>query len=225
MSYLNQVQDPRRRAGALAGTIAINGTIALLVIVGLTMTGVRQAAPEREEIIDFKVPPIPDPTPTQPPEATASVAPPIVAPLPPVTIAPFPDTAVDVFDPTTLVTDVIANPDPIPTITPTPRPIPVTQPVAARPSNEAKGWITSDDYPRRSLVDGNEGTARYRLVIGTNGRVSSCEITTSTGDTLLDQTTCRLIERRARFSTATDGNGAKVLGTYSGSVRWEIPKR
>src|SRR5690606_7423072 len=100
-------------------------------------------------------------------------------------------------------------PDPGPIVTPSPIPTPLIQPVAAAPSNDVRRWITSDDYPRRSLVDGSEGLARYRLIVGTNGRVSSCEITTSTGDTLLDQTTCRLLTREARFTPATDGNGAK----------------
>jgi protein TonB len=68
-----------------------------------------------------------------------------------------------------------------------------------------------------------EGTVGYRLVIGTNGRVASCELTRPSGNKALDDATCRLIASRARFEAATDETGAKVMGTYTGSVRWEIP--
>jgi protein TonB len=85
-------------------------------------------------------------------------------------------------------------------------------------------WITTDDYSRSDLTRNREGTARYRLVIGSDGRVDACEITSSTGHTSLDTATCRLIERRARFDPATNSQGNRVVGTYSGSVTWQIPE-
>ena len=39
----------------------------------------------------------------------------------------------------------------------------------------------------------------------------------------LDAATCKLLTRRARFEAASDETGAKIVGSYSGSVRWEIP--
>ena len=71
---------------------------------------------------------------------------------------------------------------------------------------------------------GAEGSVGYRLVIGTAGRVSSCELTRPSGQRALDDATCRLIAGRARFEPATDETGAKVLGTFIVSVRWEIPE-
>src|SRR5690606_844924 len=79
------------------------------------------------------------------------------------------------------------------------------------------------DYPRRAILDSAEGTVAFRLVIGTNGQVSSCELTRPSGHRALDDATCRLISRRARFDPATDETGSKVLGTYTGSVKWELP--
>ena len=35
MSYLNQAQDPRRRAAALSGTVAIQVALAFAVVTGL----------------------------------------------------------------------------------------------------------------------------------------------------------------------------------------------
>jgi len=226
MSYLNQVHDPKRRAGALAGTVAINGAVALAVITGLTMSGLRPEPEVRKPMVEFKIPPPPEPTQTPPPQPRDATAPTPPAPLPPIPLPPVSDVIRDVFDPTQeVIPDVIPRADQSPAVTPTPSPSPAPSftPTAARPSNNAASWITTDDYPRRSLVDGNEGTARYRLVIGTSGRVSSCEVTASTGDRQLDQATCRLLTSRARFEAAKDDTGAKVIGTYTGTVRWEIP--
>ena len=61
------------------------------------------------------------------------------------------------------------------------------------------------------------------MIVGTNGKVSSCEITRPSGNGQLDGATCRYISQRARFDPATDDTGAKVVGTYSGTVSWEIP--
>lgn len=224
MSYLNQVPDPRRRAGALAGTIAINAAIGLIVVTGLTMTGLAPQPKRYIPTVSFTSPPPPPmPTPTPSEAAAATIAPP-TAPVPPLVLPPTPGPARAPFDPQAIPATVPrANPGPSTTPISTPRPAPSLTPVAARPSNASANWITAADYPRRSLIDGSEGLARYRLVIGTSGQISSCEITASTGDRRLDEATCRFIARRARFEPATDETGSKVVGTYSGSVRWQIP--
>jgi protein TonB len=120
--------------------------------------------------------------------------------------------------------DTLPMPNPGPTASPEPpRPAPTFTAQRVRPRNDPSDWLSTDDYPRAPLVDGVEGTAAYRLIVGTNGRVSACEITRSTGNDQLDQATCKFILRRARFEAATDETGAKVVGSYTGNVRWEIP--
>ena len=106
----------------------------------------------------------------------------------------------------------------------TPTVEPAIEPVGVRPRNGPAGWITTDDYARADLVREREGTASYRLVIGSDGRVDNCVITASSGHSSLDRNTCRLIERRARFAPATNNRGDAVVGTYSGSVTWQIPE-
>lgn len=221
MSYVSQVQDPRRRAGALAGTVAINAAIGAIVVIGLATTGLKPEDPPYQPIIEFKTPPPPEVDPPEQPVTAASPKP--VAPVPPIPLPPVRGPEVERFDPTDLIPSVVPRPDPGPSLSPTPRPSPSFTPVAPRPSNDSSRWITTNDYPRRSLVDEREGVAHYRLVIGTTGRVSSCEITASTGDGLLDEATCRYIIRRARFEPAKDETGVKALGTFTGSVRWQIP--
>lgn len=223
MSYLSHAQNPRHQIRGLAGTIAINATIGILVVTGLKFTG---TVNPRRFIPTFDVPtPPPPPSPQPAPSTPAAAEQPLVVPPPPRPLPPTPGPTLDASDRPldNDFTTVLPRNDPSPAITPTLRPAPSFTPKGARPSNNAARWITTDDYPRRSLMDQNEGTARYRLVIGTNGKVSSCEVTTSTGDAQLDEATCKFITRRAQFEPATDENGAKVLGTYTGTVRWDIP--
>jgi protein TonB len=82
----------------------------------------------------------------------------------------------------------------------------------------------TDDYPARDLDEGHEGTTVFRVIVGADGRVSGCEIVRSSGYRGLDQATCRAVTKRARFRPATDGNGQAVAGSYSNSVRWQIPR-
>jgi protein TonB len=119
-------------------------------------------------------------------------------------------------------------PDPIPT----PNPLPtgtathavVFKPKPPMPKNDPRKWVTTDDYPARDLREGNEGTSAFRVTVGTNGRVSACEIVKSSGHPGLDAATCKAVKARARFAPATDENGEPVAGTYSNSVLWQIPR-
>jgi protein TonB len=107
---------------------------------------------------------------------------------------------------------------------PRPRPSPTGIASSARARNDPGTWVTPNDYPARDLREGNHGTARFRLSIGSDGRVQTCEITVSSGFTGLDAATCTNISRRARFDPATDTSGGKIAGTYSGSIGWLIPR-
>ena len=106
-----------------------------------------------------------------------------------------------------------------------PAPEPSVKPRLAKPSNSPADWVTTSDYPAHELREGNQGLARFLLTIGANGKVDACTITQSTGFRALDEATCRNVSRRARFKPATDSSGAKITGSYSGSVRWVIPER
>ena len=221
MSYITQSQDPGRRATALAGTIAVHAALGVAIVTGLTIAGVRQSD-EYKPIIDIPVKP-PEPTPTPPPSEptdTQVVVP--KAPIPPIPMPPQGPTRD--FDDEVQVIDTTPTPTPSATVRPDPpSPTPSFTPARAKPSNDLTRWITTEDYPAGPLRNEIEGTAGYRLIVGTNGRVSSCEIVRSAGNGALDEATCKLLARRARFEPATDDTGAKVVGTYSGTVRWDIP--
>jgi protein TonB len=52
----------------------------------------------------------------------------------------------------------------------------------------------------------------------------TCEVTGSSGSAELDNATCKLVQRRAKFAPATDKAGAATVGYYFNSARWFIPE-
>jgi periplasmic protein TonB len=228
MSYLDRTHDPRRHTAAIMAVGIIHAGLGYLLVTGLggaIMERLPQPPLRGTQIPLTPVPP-PPPAPEPSPAQIQPSAQRPMAPTPPITLPSPPGPMVDVFDPMLpSVTEPLVQSGPIPSYTPEPpRPAPSFTPRAARPSNNEARWITNDDYPRRPLLDGAEGVTRYRVTVDTNGRVSDCQVTGSSGHAQLDSATCRLISSRARFEAATDETGAKIAGTYTGSVRWQIPR-
>ncbi len=225
MSYVNATVSPAARARSIAGVVGIHALLGAGVVIGLTITDL--VVEEDNELISFfvddevELPPSP-PVETPEPTPVESV---ITAPEPPIRIPvdrapPAEPTRPDltgpvVLDPTPPVLDIPAPPAPPAT--------PLFDPVGPLPTNGPAGWITNNDYPRQALVRGWEGTSGYRLVVGSNGRVSECEITRSSGHSVLDREACQQLERRARFDPAKNNRGDVVVGTYTGQVTWQIP--
>jgi protein TonB len=221
MSYLNQAQDPRRRATAIVTAGAFNALLAAGLVTGLA-TNFTTIVEKPFVARDFRLPPPPPPDPTPPPPETAVSRP--VAPVPPLPLPLPPPTGpqVDSFD--GLANNTTSR---LPDTGPVADPLPPSRPAPGFPAKGAAprngSWITDADYSRRAIMEGAEGSVGFRLVIGTTGRVSSCELTRPSGLRVLDEATCRLISNRARFEAATDETGAKVVGTYTGSVVWQLP--
>lgn len=107
---------------------------------------------------------------------------------------------------------------------PPPPPPPRVPPKAATPKGNPATWMTLNDYPSRALRNEEEGVTGIRLTVGTTGLVESCMVTRSSGSPSLDEATCSIMQRRARFNPATDGEGNPTVGVYSSSVRWIIPR-
>jgi protein TonB len=116
---------------------------------------------------------------------------------------------------------VLRIPPPAPPAAPPP---PRVQPKDPEPRGNPGNWATPNDYPRRALREERAGTARFRVTVNTEGRVTDCQITGSSGHPDLDEATCTQITRRGRFRPATDGEGQPTTGTWSSSVRWVIPE-
>lgn len=105
----------------------------------------------------------------------------------------------------------------------TPPPPPPQRPgIKARPRGNPGLWVSENDYPTSDLRAGHEGVTRFRLRIGSDGRVKDCAVTESSGYDTLDAAACAKLTSRARFDPASDGTGALVEGSYASSIRWKI---
>jgi protein TonB len=82
------------------------------------------------------------------------------------------------------------------------------------------GIIRSSDYPRPRTETGPERVVHFRVVVGTDGRLSRCRVTRSSGYPDLDKVTCRLYERRFRFSPARDVWGRAVPQVLDADHAW-----
>jgi protein TonB len=63
------------------------------------------------------------------------------------------------------------------------------------------------DYPREAIKNGWQGTVVAELMVDTHGNVERCTIIQSSGHDILDQKTCDVLRRRAKFSPARDSKG------------------
>lgn len=94
---------------------------------------------------------------------------------------------------------------------------------SARSLLDLQSHFSAEDYPAAALRNGEQGTTRFRLTVGANGRVSDCVITTSSGSSSLDLATCRILRSRVRFTPAQDRNGNPTSDIVQESVTWRLP--
>ena len=229
MAYTDQPSGARRTT-AIGGVVIVHAALGLALVTGLATKFVPAPPPGEfggEQIPLDPPPPPPEPEPTTEVQPRDPAQPPIYTPHPPIEL-PAPRPPIDTTDrlppPAPPVpTPAPPAPTPIPSFSPTPAPAPSFTPVAAKPANDPGAWVLTSDYRSSWLNRGYEGTATFRLSIGANGRVQDCTITRSTGHGALDEATCKLVMRRARFNPAKDDTGTIVAGNYSSAIRWQIP--
>ena len=61
-----------------------------------------------------------------------------------------------------------------------------------------RGRLTDADYPRELGEAGFQGIVSVKFLVWVDGRVRDCRVTKSSGNAILDATTCRLIRQRFR---------------------------
>ena len=96
-------------------------------------------------------------------------------------------------------------------------------PPAPAPLTDWPYRFSDDDYPPAALRNEEQGKTSYRLEIGPDGRVSRCTITGSSGSSVLDAATCRILRVRTRFAPAQDSEGHYIPDTRDGDVTWRLP--
>jgi protein TonB len=88
-----------------------------------------------------------------------------------------------------------------------------------------RGDITGRDYPKAAAEAGAQGIVGLRFTVGVNGRVTDCQVTRSSGNRDLDETTCRLILKRFRYEPSRDANGRPYPDVVTGEQQWELYDR
>lgn len=91
-----------------------------------------------------------------------------------------------------------------------------------KPPRKLKGHLKDSDYPRSAAEAAIGGTVSVIFAVETNGRVSECEVTETSGNVALDENTCRLIVHRYRFQPAQDSEGRPVRSRVTESHSWII---
>jgi protein TonB len=224
MTYVDTINS-NRRLGTLALVGAIHVGLGYALVTGFAAT-VMTHVPERLIGVFVPDPPKKVDPPKVPPRAEpdrTKLAPPPPQPQPQ-PVNPFQNPGA--IPPPTFGTgetgfggiDNVVFPGP----TPSPGPSFATKPV--RPKGNPGLWVTTNDYPQSAIRSEAEGVVKFRLSVGTNGRVTGCEVTGSSGTEALDQAACAKLMLRGRFEPASDSTGALVAGSYTGAVRWQLPK-
>lgn len=90
----------------------------------------------------------------------------------------------------------------------------------ASKARHIKGRLVNSDYPRAASRARASGTVFVRFTVGADGRTSGCTVTQSSGNTDLDRTTCRLIEKRFRYDPARDAPGRPVPSPMGWKQVW-----
>jgi len=82
-------------------------------------------------------------------------------------------------------------------------------------------YFSTDDYPSEAVVNGHQGYVGVLFWVETNGRVKDCKVIESSHHRSLDEQTCDVIVKRARFDPPLDANGTAIREPLYQRIRWE----
>lgn len=217
MAYADQ-QMSGNRITAIIIVAVIHVVLGYALVTGLAFSAAKKVIEKvttidiEEEVKKEEPPPPPPKKLDMPPPPTKIVVPPTKIDIAPPTAPSMPTTPVP-----------LPPPPPIP-VPPAAPPPPSFTPKSATPKGNPGSWATTNDYPSRALREERAGVTGFRVTVTPDGRASSCTVTSSSGSPDLDEATCANVTRRARFNPAMDGDGKPTTGSYSGRIRWVIPK-
>ncbi|HVM37005.1 MAG TPA: energy transducer TonB [Sphingomicrobium sp.] len=214
------------RTVAIIIVALLHAVLGYALITGLAYNVIKKAAEDLKTFNVEEEPPPPEELPPPPEEQPRVPPPPQVAAPPPlvrtnVTQSPVVATP---NPPPPVITPVATPAPPAPPAPPPPPPPPppVRQVEPKSAVGNLQGLIRDTDYPESAIEREEQGTVTVSLQIGTTGRVTGCNVSSSSGSRTLDQTTCRILQARARFSPAVDSNGNPTTGTFSQRITWRL---
>ena len=224
MAYADRDTSSSRLVAIFIVCIIVAG-VGYAFVTGLAQDFTKKVAKDLNVFDVAPPPPPPPPEDPPPPPPDANLPPPPVVSPPPLVRTPTP--------PPPITTQSTPPPVYIPTPTapppspPAPAPAP---PAPPRVSQKAglKGdpgrYFGADAYPPAAQRAGAQGRVVANLSVGTDGRVTNCSVTSSSGNSDLDETTCRIARRSVKFSPAKDDSGNPIATSYTLPVRWVLPQ-
>ena len=213
MAYADQKMSGNRLTALIVVAI-LHIIVGYALVTGLAYSAY-QKVKERVETFDVKEEKPPEEPPPPPPDVAPP--PPIVAPPPPISFS----------RPAPMLETVTTPPPPAPVFTtaapPPPPPPAPSQARGARPKGQGS-WAAriQDNYPSAALRKEIEGTVGVRVTIGSDGRVSGCTVSGSSGSGDLDSAACDGMTRYARFEPALDAGGNPTTGSFSTRIVYKI---
>lgn len=228
MAYADQKMSSGRIT-AIVIVALLHALLGYAFVTGLAYNVIKKAAEDLKTFDVVEEPPPPEEEPPPPPPEQPQVEtppPPVVSPPPIVrTQIETPQIQTVRQAPPVIITPKAAPAPPAPPAPPPPPPPPPPQKVqAAKARANLASYVSDADYPDSAIRNEEQGTTGFRLEIGPDGRVTNCTITRSSGSSALDNTTCRIMRSRARFTPARDNQGNPTTDTYSTSIRWVLPE-
>ena len=221
--------DNKMSSGRIAAIVIVALLHALLGYAFVTGLAFKVAKKVAQDLKTFNVeepPPPEEEPPPPPPDVPVETPPPPVVSPPPLVRLPSPPPRVvsqNVPPPVQVITPIATPAPPAPPAPPPPPPPAPKVVQAAQAKGSLAGLITDTDYPAAAIRAEEEGTVRVRLGVGANGRVTSCEVSQSSGSSSLDSATCRILRSRARFTPAKDQTGAATADTItSPPITWRL---
>jgi protein TonB len=203
----------------------LHALLGYALITGLAYNVVKKVAADLKTFNVEEEPPPPEEKPPPPPPDQPQTPPPVVTPPPIVrtNTPPPPMVTTNVAPPPVITYTAPPSPPPAPPAPPPPPPPPPKKVTPARAKANLASLFSDEDYPASAVRSGESGATGFRLEVGANGRVSNCTVTSSSGSSALDSTTCRLLRSRARFTPATDSTGSATADSVTGRIVWRLP--
>lgn len=221
MSYAEQQQGlTGTKLVSLIIALAIVGGIGLAMVIGLAVNAIKEQV-ERVTTVDIEEPEPPEEPDEPPPPPEETAPPPPVAPPPPINIAPAPPPIQTQPTIPPAAPPALVIPPPAPVAPPAPPPPSLARGATTRNERRWAGRI-QENYPSRALREEVEGTVGVRVTVTPNGRATGCQVTASSGSSVLDQAACRGMERYARFNPALDAAGNETTASYSTRITYRL---
>ena len=81
----------------------------------------------------------------------------------------------------------------------------------------------NEEYPKEALEKRQQGIVLVDLTVGSNGRVSDCDVLVGPASAALITATCHAFRTRGRFQPARDDRGRPMSSNVKAKVTWIIP--